>query len=304
MAFNGVGVYNPPVPPDFPAVTGQTIQASHYNTVVNDIATALTKCVTRDGQTPIQANLPMTGFKHTGVVAATAADEYMTLGQFTSLARIELTGLLTAFAGNLTWDGAAWRYIADGFGAVITMDRSNGVITTYSTATGLAGAVATLIKTSATGAHIAGFKASTHYIEGVQGGVSGAQFTLTSALLDATWESVGPTGSGAANIWAALDVAGMATTTYVAIKGRMAAASSSTDFAGEYLYARKTGTINGAGSSTEVASAYIKSAGAAEVNITTSFNARIPVDTSGRFDLYHVKTAGGNGYMVLAGFGQ
>ena len=84
MAFNGVGVYNPPVPPDFPAVTGQTIQASHYNTVVNDIATALTKCVTRDGQTPIQANLPMTGFKHTGVANAVANDEYVALGQSTA----------------------------------------------------------------------------------------------------------------------------------------------------------------------------------------------------------------------------
>lgn len=46
-----------------------------------DMALALTQSIAYDGQTVPVANLPMGGFKHTGVGAATASDQYLTAGQ-------------------------------------------------------------------------------------------------------------------------------------------------------------------------------------------------------------------------------
>lgn len=66
MPFNGSGTYTPPGA-DFPAVTGTTISSSKYNNVVNDIASALTGVVTRDGQSPMTAALPMGGQLITGL---------------------------------------------------------------------------------------------------------------------------------------------------------------------------------------------------------------------------------------------
>ena len=50
MPFDGSGNYSPPSAPTFPAVSGQVITASYYNSVITDIATALQNCLTRDGQ--------------------------------------------------------------------------------------------------------------------------------------------------------------------------------------------------------------------------------------------------------------
>lgn len=50
MAFNGAGVYELPAPPTFPAVSGTKIRASYFNSTIQDLATALSLCWTRDGQ--------------------------------------------------------------------------------------------------------------------------------------------------------------------------------------------------------------------------------------------------------------
>ena len=50
MPFDGTGVYNPPLSPTFPAVGGTVIQSAHYNSVILDLAAAMTNCVKRDGQ--------------------------------------------------------------------------------------------------------------------------------------------------------------------------------------------------------------------------------------------------------------
>lgn len=80
MPFNGSGVYSPPAA-SFPAVPSTLIQSSKYNAVVNDIATALTTCVTRDGQSPATANLPMASFRHLAVGNAATTDNYLAAGQ-------------------------------------------------------------------------------------------------------------------------------------------------------------------------------------------------------------------------------
>ncbi len=66
MPFNGAGVYSPPGA-DFPAVTQTVISSTHYNNIVTDIATALSLCLTKDGQQTATANIPFGGFRATNV---------------------------------------------------------------------------------------------------------------------------------------------------------------------------------------------------------------------------------------------
>ena len=49
MSYNGSGTYSPPSP-EYPAVTGQVIYASDFNTIISDIASALSSVLVRDGQ--------------------------------------------------------------------------------------------------------------------------------------------------------------------------------------------------------------------------------------------------------------
>ena len=73
MAFNGSGTYT--LPAGNPVVTGTTISSSTTNTTNSDIATALTNCITRDGQSTPSANLPMNAKKLTGLAAGTSAGD-------------------------------------------------------------------------------------------------------------------------------------------------------------------------------------------------------------------------------------
>lgn len=75
MSFNGSGSFTPPAS-DFPAVALTLIESAKFNAVINDIATGLSTVICKDGQTTITANLPMGGFRHTGVGAATASGQY------------------------------------------------------------------------------------------------------------------------------------------------------------------------------------------------------------------------------------
>jgi hypothetical protein len=96
MAFNGSGTYN--LPAGNPVVTGTTISSSTTNTTNSDIATALTNCITRDGQSTPSANLPMNAKKLTGLAAGTSAGDSVRYEQ------VVLTGgaLGTPTSGTLT----------------------------------------------------------------------------------------------------------------------------------------------------------------------------------------------------------
>lgn len=57
------------------------ITATRFDTEDDDFGAALTASIANDGQTPILANLPMGGFRHTGVGAGVAATDYARLDQ-------------------------------------------------------------------------------------------------------------------------------------------------------------------------------------------------------------------------------
>ncbi len=71
MAYNGSGVFV--LVAGNPVVTGTTISSTWANNTLNDIATGLSTAVTKDGQSTPTNNIPMGGFKLTGLGAGTAA---------------------------------------------------------------------------------------------------------------------------------------------------------------------------------------------------------------------------------------
>lgn len=128
MAFNGSGTFTR----NNGTHTGSTVWAQDnaagtkivdtiHDTHDQDIATGLSTCITKDGQTTITADLPMATFKHTGVGNGTARTHYTSIGQLqdqgplwggttggTAAAyTISLTPAITAYA-----QGQIFRFIA------------------------------------------------------------------------------------------------------------------------------------------------------------------------------------------------
>jgi len=101
MARNGSGTYS--LPSGNPVVTGATISSTDHNNTMNDIATALTASIAKDGQTTPTANLPMGTYKHTGVANASnltdyaSADQVMN-GNLTLLSSVSGSDTITASA--------------------------------------------------------------------------------------------------------------------------------------------------------------------------------------------------------------
>ena len=81
MPYNGSGVFNRLYNWTNDALASIKIRADRMDNEMNGMATALSTCVTKDGQTTITANLPMAGFKHTAAGAATSRTDYAQAAQ-------------------------------------------------------------------------------------------------------------------------------------------------------------------------------------------------------------------------------
>lgn len=79
MPRNGTGTYA--LPAGNPVVAGTTISETWANTTLTDIATGLTNSLAADGQTVVTANLPMNGFKFTGLANGSSAQDSVTKAQ-------------------------------------------------------------------------------------------------------------------------------------------------------------------------------------------------------------------------------
>lgn len=78
--------------PGNPVVTGTTIQSSWANNTLADIATGLTTCVLKDGSQTITSNIPMSGFKFTGLSAGSADGNSLRYEQLFSTSAVTLLG--------------------------------------------------------------------------------------------------------------------------------------------------------------------------------------------------------------------
>jgi len=101
MPYNGSGTFT--LPSGNPVVTGSTISSTVHNNTMSEIATALSTAITKDGQTVVTANLPMAGYRHTGVGNPTARTQYASVagvqdGTYTYLTSVAGTNTITATA--------------------------------------------------------------------------------------------------------------------------------------------------------------------------------------------------------------
>jgi hypothetical protein len=96
-ARDGAGNFSLPYP-DF--VSGTTIESAQVDANNSDIEDAITASIAKDGQTVPTANLPMGGFKHTGVAVASARTDYARADQVIGsvLDYAADTGTATAYA--------------------------------------------------------------------------------------------------------------------------------------------------------------------------------------------------------------
>lgn len=74
MSYNGAGVFNINSTGQ-PVVNGTVISASVFNALTTDLASGLSNCITKDGQQTVTANIPMGGFKFTGLASGSAATD-------------------------------------------------------------------------------------------------------------------------------------------------------------------------------------------------------------------------------------
>lgn len=78
MAFNGSGLFVVDSAGQ-PVVVDTTIDPTVFNDLTADLATGLSTCITKDGQTTVTANIPMATYKITGLGAATARTDAASL---------------------------------------------------------------------------------------------------------------------------------------------------------------------------------------------------------------------------------
>ena len=100
--YNGSGTYT--LTAGQPVVAGTDILDSTFNTLTADLATALSTCITRDGQSPPTTNLPMGSFKLTGLAAGTAAGHSVRFEQLQTGVNklITVAGTADVITGTLT----------------------------------------------------------------------------------------------------------------------------------------------------------------------------------------------------------
>jgi len=138
-------------------------------------------------------------------------------------------------------------------------------------------------------------KGVTEYLEADDGADSTA-FDV-DAVISTAWESVGPTGSGATNIWTALDVVPNGAK-WVELKISNLSEHSSSSTTTQLIYGRKTGTSGAIAESRVISKASMRADGSTYAAAFDLSTAKVPVDSLGRFDLYRNQSIG-TGAAVL-----
>jgi len=103
MSYNGSGVFNINTAGQ-PVVTGTVISSTAFNALTADLATGLTTALTKDGQTTPTANIPMGGFKITGIAAATTLGDALSYGRAATVSTLTNSALTS---GRVTYASTA-----------------------------------------------------------------------------------------------------------------------------------------------------------------------------------------------------
>lgn len=97
-----------------PVVTGTTISSTWANALTSDLATGLSTCVLKDGTQTLTANIPIGGFKLTGLAAGTATGHSLRWDEIYSLANgaiNEAQGANIASAATINLTTATGNYV-------------------------------------------------------------------------------------------------------------------------------------------------------------------------------------------------
>jgi hypothetical protein len=98
MSFNGSGTFV--VNSTGQPVSANTlIEASVFNAFTADVATGLSTAITKDGQTTVTANLPMSGYRLTGLGAGSTAGHSLRYEQLFSTSAVTLLGAMNWVKG-------------------------------------------------------------------------------------------------------------------------------------------------------------------------------------------------------------
>lgn len=137
MAFNGSGIFNRLYSWVKDAANGIKIRADRMDNEMNGMATGLTDCVTRDGQSPWLQDLPAGGFKLTGLGDAVSPQDAATLSQTENLINLSINNPNKLFNGDAQIDqehvGGVFDPTADGNYALDGVQLGLSVTGKYST---------------------------------------------------------------------------------------------------------------------------------------------------------------------------
>jgi len=187
MARNGSGVFSLVANSAAPAVASTLIEAASFNAVMNDVATALTGSLAANGETTVTGNIPLGGYKLTGVGAATARTDAATLASIQDAKGVYVATVGgTADVITLTPSPAITAYAA---GQRFTFIASGANTTNVTVNVSSVGAVA--ITKNGTTALAAGDIASGAIVDIVYDGTRfqlGQYYTLPTALPATTIE--------------------------------------------------------------------------------------------------------------------
>jgi len=127
MSYNGSGTFQINTSGQ-PVVTGTVISSTAFNSLTSDLATGLSTAITKDGQTTVTANIPLSNFKITGLGAATAAADAVRFSQLQGSADklLTVTGTDTYVA---TASPALTAYAAGNLFSLVVPNTNTGAST-------------------------------------------------------------------------------------------------------------------------------------------------------------------------------
>ena len=137
MPFNGSGTYT--LPAGNPVVSGSVISSATHIATNSDIATALTACITKDGQSTITANIPFSVHKITGLAAGTTAGDSVRYEQVMLLSGVNTMSANMAMGTNKITGLAAGTVAGDSvrYEQAAKIDESTGANSDIKSLTGL-----------------------------------------------------------------------------------------------------------------------------------------------------------------------
>lgn len=127
MSYNGSGTFQINTTGQ-PVVAGTVISSTAFNSLTADLANGLSTAITKDGQTTVTNNIPMSGFKITGLGAATVGTDAARYSQIQGGTDklITVTGTDT-LTGSLT--PALTAYAAGNQFSFVVANTNTGAVT-------------------------------------------------------------------------------------------------------------------------------------------------------------------------------